>query len=429
MAACQRPWRHIFAQMDDLFPNLDAVAFAPSREAGVQRLSAFQPKMGRAYASERNSDYGPSRRTNVSALSPWVRTRTLLEEELVRGALDKFALSTAEKFVQEVCWRTYFKGWMEHRPGVWRAYQDELERQLDLLERNSGLKTAYDEAVEGGTGIDCFDAWAGELVETGYLHNHSRMWFASIWMFTLGLPWELGADFFLRHLMDGDAASNTLSWRWVGGLHTPGKTYLARPSNIRKYTADRFDPQGLASSAEPLAGFDNPAIGPLPLGDARPEGDVAMLLTEEDLNGETLRPAGATVRALAGVSFAAARSPLGVGAEAERFAQGAVADALARAGAAHGCDGQALQAGDGFVEAAVDWARASGAPVVITGYAPTGWVRPKLEGLARALAAHDIQLRQLQRDWDQAFWPHAKRGFFGLKKKIPSVLAELGLPV
>jgi deoxyribodipyrimidine photo-lyase len=64
-----------------------------------------------------------------------------------------------------------------------------------------------------------------ELVETGYLHNHARMWFASIWIFTLRLPWELGADFFLRHLLDGDAASNTLSWRWVAGLHTKGKHY------------------------------------------------------------------------------------------------------------------------------------------------------------------------------------------------------------
>jgi deoxyribodipyrimidine photo-lyase len=80
-----------------------------------------------------------------------------------------------------------------------------------------------------------FDDWAQELVATGYLHNHARMWFASIWIFTLRLPWELGADFFLRHLIDGDPASNTLSWRWVGGLHTPGKTYLATADNIAEH--------------------------------------------------------------------------------------------------------------------------------------------------------------------------------------------------
>ncbi len=88
----------------------------------------------------------------------------------------------------------------------------------------------------------------------GYLHNHARMWFASIWIFTLRLPWVLGADFFMRHLCDGDPASNTLSWRWVAGLHTRGKTYLARASNIATYTGGRFTPQDhdLAAFAPPL---------------------------------------------------------------------------------------------------------------------------------------------------------------------------------
>ncbi|MEL6569279.1 MAG: FAD-binding domain-containing protein [Pseudomonadota bacterium] len=415
--------------MDDLFPNLDAIDFTPTREAGLRRLSAFQSKMGRHYAAERNSDYGPDRRTNVSALSPWVRTRTVLEEELARTAVEKYALSTAEKFVQEVCWRTYFKGWLEHRPGVWTAYQDELARQIEMLERNAGLRTAYNEAIEGRTGIDCFDAWARELVETGYLHNHARMWFASIWLFTLRLPLELGTDFFHQHLMDADAASNTCSWRWVGGLHTPGKTYLARPSNIWKYTDGRFDPKGLATEAPPLNGFANPGIGTPLGGDAWPTGDVAMLITEEDMNGETLRPAGATVKAIAGVSFADTRSPQGAGAAAKSFTEGALKDALARAEQAFDVNSVTLVGDEGFVAAAVDWARASGAPVVVAGFAPTGWVRPQLDALRVALAAHDIQLLYLQRDWDAAFWPHAKKGFFGVKKKIPTVLAELGLPV
>jgi len=415
--------------MPDLFPDLDTIDFTPTRDAGLKRLSAFQSAMGRTYASERNSDYGPARRTNVSALSPWVRTRTLLEEELVRAALDRFALSTAEKFVQEVCWRTYFKGWLEHRRSVWTAYQDELARQVELLERNSGLRTGYQEAIEGRTGIDCFDVWARELVETGYLHNHARMWFASIWLFTLRLPLELGADFFLRHLMDGDAASNTCSWRWVAGLHTPGKTYLARPSNIRKYTDGRFDPKGLASEAPPIDGFANPPTGLLLGGDACPTGDVAMLLTEEDMNGETLRPAGATVKALAGVTFSDDRSPDGAGEAAKAFTEGAMEDGLARASEAHGVAAMRLVADSDFIERAVDWAKASGASVVVTGFAPTGWVRPRLDALRSALQPHDIELLYLQRDWDAAYWTYAKKGFFGLKKKIPSVLSELGFPV
>ena len=102
-------------------------------------------------------------------------------------------------------------------------------------------KKNYQNALIGNTGIDCFDFWVNELLEYGYLHNHARMWFASIWIHTLNLPWQLGADFFLKNLLDGDTASNTLSWRWVAGLHTQGKNYIATESNINKYTNNRFN--------------------------------------------------------------------------------------------------------------------------------------------------------------------------------------------
>ena len=78
------------------------------------------------------------------------------------------------------------------------------------------------------------------------------MWFASIWIFTLNLPWQLGANFFMRHLFDGDSASNTLSWRWVAGLQTVGKHYLATSSNISKYTNNKFEPKNLNEDASPL---------------------------------------------------------------------------------------------------------------------------------------------------------------------------------
>ncbi len=128
------------------------------------------------------------------------------------------------------------------------------------MESAGGLARAYRRAVEGKTGIECFDAWVEELLETGYLHNHTRMWFASIWIFTLRLPWELGADFTYRHFIDGDPASNTLSWRWVGGLHTRGKTYLARPDNIADHTGGRFRPKNLATAAVAL---EEPPMGPI----------------------------------------------------------------------------------------------------------------------------------------------------------------------
>ena len=94
-----------------------------------------------------------------------------------------------------------------------------------------------------------------ELKENNYLHNHARMWFASIWIFTLKLPWQLGAEFFLQHLFDGDAASNTLGWRWVAGVQTKGKNYIAKEWNIKLFSDNRFQNVKLNEDAQPI--FDN----------------------------------------------------------------------------------------------------------------------------------------------------------------------------
>ena len=141
-----------------------------------------------------------------------------------------------EKFIQEVLWRVYWKGWLELRPNVWSDYLLELGKVKDQFKNNQN----YLDAIEGKTNIDCFNEWVIELKENNYLHNHTRMWFASIWIFTLELPWQLGAEFFMKYLFDGDAASNTLGWRWVAGVQTQGKHYLASEWNINKFTNNRF---------------------------------------------------------------------------------------------------------------------------------------------------------------------------------------------
>ncbi|MEM8616032.1 MAG: FAD-binding domain-containing protein [Pseudomonadota bacterium] len=412
--------------------------FTPTRAAGLARLASFQPQMGRHYANMRNHDLGPNDRSNVSALSPWARCRLLTEQELAEAALNKFALSTAEKFVQEVCWRTYWKGWLQHRPGVWSAYQAAVRRDHEALARNAGLRTAYSEATTGQTGIAVFDAWTRELIETGYLHNHSRMWFSSIWIYTLKLPWALGADFFLQHLMDGDAASNTLSWRWTAGLHTQGKIYLARPDNIAKYAGGRFEAElgadwragldRLAKAAPALEGDANPSPGGLGVADTVPDGSFGLLLTEEDLHPASLLPPGSRVAAIAGASFAAQRSAQGVGQAAEAFVTGALDDALAAAAQTFGAEALRLSTETPFEEAVLAWAQGAGVRTVVTAEPPVGWVKPHLDAFKAALSAQGINLVYLRRPWDEAFWPHARKGFFALKKKIPSVLAELGLP-
>ncbi|MFM8939492.1 MAG: FAD-binding domain-containing protein [Phenylobacterium sp.] len=233
--------------------------FPPTREAALERLARFVPRAGRDYAQGRNLDPGPGRPGAVSQLSPYLRHRVITEAEVVEAVLARHGPAEAEKFIQEVVWRTYWKGWLEMRPAVWTRFLEARDRARDDF---VGLKTLT-EAEAGRTGVEGFDDWARELVQTGYLHNHARMWFASIWIFTLRLPWALGADFFLRHLIDADPASNTLSWRWVAGLQTPGKTYLATRENIARFTEGRFAPSGLATEAQALEEAP-PCPGPRP---------------------------------------------------------------------------------------------------------------------------------------------------------------------
>lgn len=398
-----------------------------TRDEGLARLAEFVPRAGRAYAAERNTDRGPADRSNVSTLSPWVRHRLVTEREVVEAVLHRHSFDAAGKFVQEVYWRTYWKGWLELRPSVWARYAASVAPTLDAL--SAADRATYDAAITGTTGIEGFDDWARELVELGYLHNHARMWFASIWIFTLRLPWQLGADFFLRHLLDGDPASNTLSWRWVAGLQTVGKTYLATTQNIEFATEGRFRPRGLATSA-PAVEDDAPlpTPGPAPRPEPLPSGRVALLLHEDDLYAESLEPmlsvAGAEVVAVASPAAGEARSTLAdpTPALVAGFTEAALADGRARAGAHYGAEASAL---DGLGASAIlPWLRAHDATALVTPYAPVGPVRDRLDGLERDLATEGIAVSRILRPWDARAWPHATRGFFPFRERIPALLRD-----
>ena len=209
----------------------------------IEDKSNFIKKGLKDYSSQRNYDFGPESRENTSNLSKYISHRIINEYDLVREILSQYNLQKVDKFIQEIFWRVYWKGWLEHRPDVWRDFVDTDPTYSE---------EEYQKAINGKTGIECFDDWVKELKIENYLHNHTRMWFASIWIFTLNLPWELGARFFMKHLFDGDAASNTLSWRWVAGIQTQGKNYLARESNIRKFTNQRYMNTSLNENALPL---------------------------------------------------------------------------------------------------------------------------------------------------------------------------------
>ena len=221
--------------------------FEASRAKALNQLNNFVDNNLAEYSKLRNFDFGPENRSNISCLSPYITHGIINEKEVIQKALSKFSFSKNEKFIQEVLWRTYWKGWLELRPNVWTDYLAELNQMKNEFQNNQN----YLSAIDGKTDIECFNAWVNELKDNNYLHNHTRMWFASIWIFTLELPWQLGAEFFMQHLYDGDAASNTLGWRWVAGVQTQGKHYLASEWNIKKFTNNRFENIKLNENAPP----------------------------------------------------------------------------------------------------------------------------------------------------------------------------------
>lgn len=310
---------------------------------------------------------------------------------------------------------------------MWRRYR----REVDDLAAGD-LPSGYHEAIGGRSGIEAMDAWVRELVETGYLHNHTRMWFASVWIFTLELPWQLGTDFFYRYLLDGDAASNTLSWRWVAGLQTPGKTYLASASNIARYTEGRFSPQGLATTAPALT------EEPFPPREAIEPDDVVgtigarpgLLLHEEDLDAASLlaEQPGLAERLVASAASAdaAERSPFPVSEAVGAFTAAALADAAERAEDGRGRPARVLA--DALASTVLDWAASERLDTVVVPYAPVGPVRERLESLRPALAEEGIALVTVRRRWDGTAWPSASRGFFPFRKRIPALVRHLEDP-
>ncbi|WP_234423705.1 FAD-binding domain-containing protein [Tateyamaria sp. Alg231-49] len=406
-------------------PNM--IDFVPARQAGEEQMSRFVPKMGRAYTNGRNYDRGAGQHRDVSMLSPYIRHRLVLEQDAIRLALQSHGSEGGEKFIQEVIWRGYFKGWLERRPQVWASYRKGLDADLQAFARDRGLRCRVEAAEAGQTGLDYFDAWAEELVETGYLHNHSRMWFASIWIFTLGLPWSLGADFFLRHLLDGDPASNTLGWRWVAGLHTRGKPYHAQDWNITKFTNQRFEPRK-GDLADVIKGLEAqepdglPSVQPLRTPTApKPDVPSLLLITAEDCRPEDLKLDRFNIITATTLGCGHLRSPNPVSSAVLDFERGALEDTAMRQSLPH----HVMRAG---VPSDLAWmAERAGTKQIITSYLPEGYARDWINEAMPALDAACISFTELRRSWDDLIWPYATAGFFKVKKNIPKILLDAEL--
>ncbi|MDB2598025.1 DNA photolyase [Paracoccaceae bacterium] len=394
-----------------------------SREEALVLLAAFLPKAGTSYTRNRNFDLGAGQHKHVSQLSAYIKRRIITEEDVLKKVLSAHSLNEAGKFIDEIFWRTYFKGWLESRPHIWMQYCADVHHLTHELQTQSGLRDRWAAACLGETGIDCFDAWAKELAETGYLHNHARMWFASIWVYTLQLPWQLGADFFLRHLLDGDAASNTLSWRWVVGLHSVGKTYLARAENIQRFTNGRFAPKGLAQVAPPLndtASTMAPKIidPPNPYLEGRKTG---LLLHSDDLNIAHLTHRSDCIAS-------AAYRPVDAGTMLVSSPKLLEFNNAALDAATKRCKPNLLNCCDVTTpEGILSWALENKLEQVVTPYAAVGNTSQMLEKCTRLLSNHGVQLTQVMREYDIVSWPYATKGFFKFREKIPKILTSLSI--
>jgi len=389
-------------------------AFLPTtRSEALARLEAFLP-LAPAYGATRN--HVVVGHENVSRLSPATRTRVLLEREILAASRARHETAAIEKFEQEVWWRLYWKGWLEQRPEIWAEYR----RALNPLR---GCERAR-EVAAGESGIAILDHFTRELVTTGYLHNHARMWWASWWIHGEGLPWELGAHFFLQHLRDGDAASNTLSWRWVAGLHTRGKAYLVRRSNLERYVA----PELLAEHTEGLEKLESVALRDLPWeepppplrlepADPQPGPRTGIWIHDEDLSVER-----SPLSDLAPVALLAT-APTGLWEREEystnkrTFLREALADGAVRASGHFGLPCPIRENRD-LAEALADWAVEERLDTVIALSPFTGPLADETPCIAAALGHRGVRLNLVRRPEDVAVMNRATGGFFGFWEKV-----------
>lgn len=241
-----------------------AEAWPPTREAALARIAAVRPA---AYAGTRNALNGA-----VSRLSPYLSHGLVSLPEVLAGVTAQAPLDVQHKFVYELGWRAYF-----HH--VWRQRGSGI---FDSLHAGPLPDEAYTRALpadlrEARTGVPVIDEAVRNLYATGWLHNHARMWLASYVVHLRKCHWRTAADWLYGHLLDGDLASNHLSWQWVAGTGSH-KPYLFNADNVARYAPAAWHSPGsvvdvsyealdrLARSPEAVAGgTEEPGLAEPPL--------------------------------------------------------------------------------------------------------------------------------------------------------------------
>lgn len=202
-------------------PALDA--FPASIDEAERRLAQFEL---RGYARTRNHLDG-----GVSRLNPYVTWGTFTPRELLDEVASRHGRHDKDlaKFTNEVGWKAYFReGFRALGARVYRSLEPyKYPRGADRPGLPPGIETA-------DTGLDCIDTLIATLHETGYLHNHARMWLAAWWVHYARHAWQDGEAWMFRHLLDGEPGPNALSWQWVASTYS-GKPYAFNVDNMRRF--------------------------------------------------------------------------------------------------------------------------------------------------------------------------------------------------
>jgi deoxyribodipyrimidine photo-lyase len=232
-------------ELQRTFPTRDElIAYLAAEFPDAARVSPLVPatRGGRAAAEAAlvqitPQDYAASRNLlagAVTRLSAYIRHGVLSLAEVRDAALRVVRHpNEAAKLIQELAWRDYWQRvyaaigdgiWQDREPATSGEPPTSYVQELPL------------DIAEGRTGFACMDSFCHELVATGYLHNHARMWLAAYLVHWRRVAWQTGAHWFLQHLLDGDPASNNLSWQWVAGTFS-AKPYIFNRTNLERYSA------------------------------------------------------------------------------------------------------------------------------------------------------------------------------------------------
>ena len=350
------------------------------------------------YAKLRNFDFGPNNEGSVSKLSPYVTHRIPSEYELLSDIKSKYKSINSTKFIEEIFWRVYWKGWMENRPKVWQNFI--LEKKIDYDHE------LYERAINGNTELEFFNSWVFELKQYNYLHNHTRMWFASTWIFNLGLPWQLGAKFFFKYLFDGDAASNLLSWRWVGGLQTKGKQYLFSSSNLRKFSNNRFNVEKINNKQIFLEESNQiPLEDEIYKNNMKPKSNI-LILFENDLHVGTLKNLLPSYKKAYIILLENERRLIKLSESVLKFKRGLVSEFVERFDNVEQIDSKSIE----------DTLKNTNQIDII--YPGVG---ENYDFIVDFKNLHNKKIFNLVRDEDLFSWQFAKKGFFKFKENIPKI--------